>query len=340
MFSVINPNYKFVAKYNPTEEDKNNPYNIDIKVVENFSENEKAIAKANGQVHNYSEKIEGLESYNNYIEFTGDCLDSPEAFMGTFKHEFLHLLGRGDAYNKDVNKDTIMDGGQKFGASIYSKHSALQTLDVACLDMAYRSIDNQFSDEYIQNFIDNYEKNNQYTYENYVASKDFEIYRNLISEIDMEGLIEDIKNSGYNEKYKNEIIKTLQDSSVINKNLGNSQGSLGECLKDENNYTYMTWDEDGRIKIARKSDFGGSTTSRQMKENRGIITIGDEYSGKLLFGVGDYVFSYDYQKDYFDEKKVSISENFKNVYKLTQLTQEQYFETIQNLHNDNSLEQE
>lgn len=341
IFDVINPNYKFEVNYTPTEEDLNNPYNIDIRKVDGFEENQQGMARANIYTGNNSENIDGLETYNSYIEFTENCLNSPNAFMGTFKHEFGHLLGRGDAYNReDVDKDTIMNGGEKYGASLYSKYTSMQELDVAFIDAYYRSDDNIHSDEYINDFINNYEVESNFSYEDYQASKDFEVYKNLIQNIDIDELIEDIKKCDYDESVKEDLIKTLNETTKINTKLGSTQGALGECMKEENDYTYMSWDEKNNINITRKSYSGGSSGSRSMKEYGGMIRVGDAYSGKIMFGVGDYVFSYEYQKGYFDNDEVKLSEDFKNIYKLTDMTQEQYFNYINQMHNQYSNDKE
>lgn len=339
IFEIINPNYKFEANFNPTEEHLSNPYNIDLRVVDKFLENDHGMARADVPTKDYSSNIDGQESYNNIITLTQDCLNSNQSLMGALKHETNHLLGRGDSYNKEnVDNDSIMNGGVKFGSSLYSKHTSLKNLDVAILDAQYRSQDNQFSDDYIKNFIDNYENFSRYSYDDYLASIDFKVFKNLIQEIDIDELIQSIQNSKYDDKVKEELVEILTNSNKLNNNIGHVPGAFGECLKEENNYTYMSWLGDGSVNVStQKKGSSNFMATMKMHEHNGIIKIGDAYSGTIIFGIDKYAFSYKYQKGYFDGSEVTLSEDFENIYSLTEMEESQYFEYINKLHNQNSI---
>lgn len=334
VFEIINPNYKFVLNYSPTTEDLSNIYSIDVRKIDSFQENDKGIGHALINIQNKSENIDGYESYNNIITLTKDCLESPQVLMGTFKHEFAHVLGRGDSNNKEISEDTIMDSGEKYGNSLYSKHTSLQTIDVALIDVVYRSLDNIYSDNTINNFINNYEESNIYTFEKYQESKDFDSYRQAIEELDIEKIIENLQNSDYSNDVKNALSETLKKNTVINTNFGSSSGIIAECFNNENNYTYMAWDSNNSISISKRSTNVTSSSYRTISKNNGIIRIGGEYFGELLFEVGDFVLSFDFQKDYLDGK-VSLSNQVKNIYQQTTMTKDDYFKYVQEYHINN-----
>lgn len=334
IFEVINPNYKFEMNYNPTEQDLKNPYNIDIRVTDAFEENEKGIAHAAGDIYNYSGAVDGYETYNNVITIRRDCLNYGQALMGAVKHEIGHLFGRGDAYNNDnVTNQTIMSGGLLFnGSLICTPYSSLKNTDVGILDGVYRDPYNKLPDDYIKNFVKNYEKTNEFSYEHFTAAKDFGKYQEEILNMDFNVLIDSIKKSEYDQSVKDGLINTLNTIPVIDTSFGKLDVKIGECKKDSDRYTYYQWNGND----LQKESPGSWMTTTIIKKG-GIVRVGNEYWGTVMIRVGDYVLSFEYEKD-FKSGNISVSDKVSNIFQFTDLPYYEYVQSMKQNQSEYSIE--
>lgn len=155
VFAVINPNYKFRINYTPSQADFESKYSIRMTVTDNFS---------SPTVMGTAQMSTGAELGNFGITLKDTTLDDLRYLMLTFRHEFMHLLGAGDAYkNPQADKTTVM---QNYNNTVYRHFSAS---DVAFIDAYYRNPDNPLKDEEIEDFIENYENRNNHTQRNLLA---------------------------------------------------------------------------------------------------------------------------------------------------------------------------
>lgn len=149
IFSVVNPNYKFAINYNPTQEDFNSEYSIRMNITDNFSSPE-TMGTANMSTGKYLG--------NFVITLKDTTLDDLRYLMLTFRHEFMHILGAGDAYkNEQAERTTVM---QNYNKTTYRHYSSS---DVAFIDAYYRNPKIDKTDAQIKSFIADYEKNNSHT---------------------------------------------------------------------------------------------------------------------------------------------------------------------------------
>ena len=148
VFSVINPNYTFRINYSPAPSDYDSKYSIRMTVTDNF---------ASPTVMGTAQMSTGAELGNFGITLKDTTLDDLRYLMLTFRHEFMHLLGAGDAYeNPQADKTTVM---QNYNNTSYRHFSSS---DVAFIDAYYRNPDNPLSDAQIKDFISSYETNNNH----------------------------------------------------------------------------------------------------------------------------------------------------------------------------------
>ena len=100
VFSVINPNYTFRINYSPAPSDYDSKYSIRMTVTDNF---------ASPTVMGTAQMSTGAELGNFGITLKDTTLDDLRYLMLTFRHEFMHLLGAGDAYeNQQADNTTVM----------------------------------------------------------------------------------------------------------------------------------------------------------------------------------------------------------------------------------------
>lgn len=149
VFAVINPNYTFRINYNPAPADYDSKYSIRMTVTDNFS---------SPTVMGTAQMSTGALLGNFGITLKDTTLNDLRYLMLTFRHEFMHLLGAGDAYNNpQADKTTVM---QNYNNTAYRHFSQS---DVAFIDAYYRNPDNPLTDAQIKDFIDGYETDNAHT---------------------------------------------------------------------------------------------------------------------------------------------------------------------------------
>lgn len=170
VFAVINDNYKFVANFSP---DKNsiNPYEIPVTEVDSF-DRKSALGLTTTKILDALDEIDDSEIYYPKINLLKNMSDT--LYFQSFKHELLHTLGLGDAYlKKSATLNTIMQG-----AYSTTGFDSFYQIDVAILDAFYRDPNNIHSDEYIDDFVKNYGK------QNYLISKNYSYWGYVVKKID------------------------------------------------------------------------------------------------------------------------------------------------------------
>ena len=149
VFAVVNPNYRFRINYAPTPSDYDSRYSIRMTLTDHFS---------SPTVMGTAQMSTGAELSNFGITLKDTTLDDLRYLMLTFRHEYMHLLGAGDAYeNPLADKTTVM---QNYNNTTY-RH--LSSSDVAFIDAYYRNPHNPLSDAEIKTFIADYETDNRHT---------------------------------------------------------------------------------------------------------------------------------------------------------------------------------
>ena len=201
VFSVINPHYKFRINYAPSEEDFESEHSVRVSTVTAFSKPNTLGTAA----HNYS----GDYIRNGWIRLREDVSDDGSKILSVFKHELMHLLGAGDAYNNpEATKDTIMQGYAVSGPFSFS------VSDVAFLDALYRNPDIGYSDKYIKNYIQSYAANNIYTY----SKNEKIIYKTAVSGV--KDIAEQVRNAGYVSEQTEDVIAALSDGWAFDGDFG------------------------------------------------------------------------------------------------------------------------
>lgn len=150
VFAVINPNYVFRINYSPTDEDFAAKYSVRMSKADELASSD--VREVFGLAH--------ISYYNNFTELgdfgitmRSDVFENGSYLMTTFKHELMHLLGAGDAYNNpDATKATIMQSYTLSGYRFFSE------TDVRFLDALYRNPKTPYTDEQIEKFITDYEQ--------------------------------------------------------------------------------------------------------------------------------------------------------------------------------------
>lgn len=122
------------------------------------------------------------------INLKTEVLTNGSYLMTTLKHELMHLLGAGDAYNNvSATKATVM---QSYTVGGYHHFSST---DVAFLDALYRNPDCEKSDDFIRSYIVNYETATKHTrFENTKA-----VYAASVAALNGAVLKEQIEAAGY-----------------------------------------------------------------------------------------------------------------------------------------------
>ncbi len=256
IFKVINPNYKFAINYTPKQEDFDSKYSIKMNIIDNFS---------SPTIMGTAQMSTGKYLSNFGITLKNTTLDDLRYLMLTFRHEFMHLLGAGDAYeNPLAEKTTVM---QNYNNTKYRNFSSS---DVAFIDAYYRNPKNPNSNEFIKNYIDEYEENNTHT-QNALLSKCIHYaMQNSSSSI----LIEQLQNKHY--KNTQELVSILQKGLKINTNFG----------KNNINFKELSYQEGYE---PEKNYFGSfDVSAKKYWHGMGMGSMGISYtdfSGGILFAM-------------------------------------------------------
>lgn len=185
VFGVINPNYKFAINYDPTDDDFNAKYSVRMSHADKLS------VSNTGEVFGFAH----ISYYSNYTELgdfaitiRSDVFDNGAYLMTTFKHELMHLLGAGDAYNNpNATKATIM---QSYTVNGYHGFSST---DVAMLDALYRNPAAPYDNEYVADYIANYETTTTHTRASMTAT----VYKHMMDNLDHIAVYEQAAKIGY-----------------------------------------------------------------------------------------------------------------------------------------------
>ncbi len=279
VFSVINPNYAFVIDFYPKKEAFDKKHSVRMSASDNLATSD-------------TSEVFGLAHISYYNDFTelGDfgitlkreVLDNGSYLMTTFKHEVMHLLGAGDAYNNAAaTKDTIMQSYTVGGCHF------LSNTDVAFLDALYRNPSIEVSDEEIQNFTDGYGKDNPHTREKLTGK----VYTALFDSLDKDKLIKEALGIGY--KDLTAFTKTIENGIVRDETFGSESISFTELeYAEPQSETYFGSidPENGRYWHGRQTTLGSSQGINYTDYGTGILYAapnGNLYT--LMIKTGDFV---------------------------------------------------
>ncbi|MDE6303037.1 MAG: hypothetical protein K2M36_05570, partial [Clostridia bacterium] len=214
VFSVINPNYKFAVNYAPTDADFAKKYSVRMSASDKLAVTE--TSQVFGLAHvGYYDNFSVLGDFG--ITIKTEVLNNGSYLMTTFKHELMHLLGAGDAYNNaNATKATVM---QSYTVNGY--HFLSQT-DVAFLDTLYRNPELNAYGEDIAEYIDGYEEVNKHTRTNLTAA----VYNKLADGLNSVNVINQAAQIGY--KDLTEFSATIKDGIVRNAEFGQTNISFKE----------------------------------------------------------------------------------------------------------------
>lgn len=227
---------------------------------------------------------------NNYTELgnfgitvTDEVLNNGSYLMTTFKHEMMHLLGAGDAYNNPAaTKATVM---QSYTVNGYHHFSAT---DVAFLDALYRNPEFAGEDEKLLKYIATYEENSSHTKDKLTAA----VYNKLVVSLNPNEVKDKANEIGYKNltKFFNVISGGIKpDSTFGSKNVSFKEIEYAEAQEetyfgsiDIQNHKY----EHGR----QKNLMGSSSSINYTDYGNGILHVapnGNLYS--LIFKTGDFI---------------------------------------------------
>lgn len=338
LFKMINPNYKFVCNFSPTEKDFKNPYSIKIQTTDSFEDKENGVGHSLINVMEKDNTIDGKEIYKSVITLDKRCLSSPQLFMGVIKHEIGHVLGLQDAYlNENATSNTIMQSGSQYGSSAYAAYTSLRNIDVKILDAMYRDPENKLSADEIESYLNSYELRNEFSYETYQLQQAFAEIQNQLKSINNDCLIESINASDHTKEIKNKIIQQLQNGLNIDNSFNNQNNiCLGECERSSFDYTHISLNENQSI-VSRKWDLNTSTKKQSFKNLNGLIFIGDNYAGDLYVNIGEFVINVKYSRDLLTNK-LSIDPAIKKILQQTSMNKFEYFDQMLSLEENYELE--
>lgn len=214
VFSVINPNYRFTINYSPTETDYAEKYSVRMSASDNLAVTE-------------TSQVFGLAHIGYYANFTelgdfgitikSEVLNNGSYLMTTFKHELMHLLGAGDAYqNANATKATVMQSYRVNG------YHFLSGTDVAFLDALYRNPELNAYEEEILDYIGAYEETATHTQANLTAA----VYQKLVDGLSSAAVTEQAAAIGY--KDITEFSQTIKDGIGRNEAFGKTPVSFKE----------------------------------------------------------------------------------------------------------------
>lgn len=157
VFEVINPEYKFIYDSETSKLEKIDPTYICIQPTTDMSgTSEGAIAYERSGIF---PTVKGVATVYNGIYMGSESRENEGMFRNTILHEFMHILGVDDAYDKpNWYQQTIMNATDS-----HSQTNDIYPFDVAVLASLYSNLDDPENLEKIKNFIAEYGKNSKYT---------------------------------------------------------------------------------------------------------------------------------------------------------------------------------
>ncbi len=323
IFAVINPNYKIKINYKPTDKDFDYKYSVRMKTVQDFSS-----ANTLGTA-NISYMGDGNLGYFG-INIKESVLNDGYQMASVFKHEFMHLLGAGDAYkNENATKNTIMQGYSPNGPF------SLTDIDIAFLDAMYRNPDIEHSNEYMMNYIDNYTTTNVHNVQNLKSR----VYNRMLTNISLQDLNIQLDALSYAPDLISSLKENLRYELKIDKTFGLSEVSFGELLIIETNSQYQYWygnfdpstNKYTHSYVKNNSSSAVSSTYNKYDYyNEGIVLGFPNGSGNATFyvRVNDYVLSLKELGDFYDLKNLGVSLN--KVFKVTTIDSYDWLTSLKN----------
>lgn len=305
VFSVVNPNYTFKINYSPSQEDFNQHYSIRMNVSDNLGDN------SSRQILGLAHFSTGSYTGNYGITLKTEVLNRVDYFMLTFKHEFMHLLGAGDAYNNpNAEKTTVMQNYNNTSLRHFSKS------DVAFIDAYYRNPANPLTDEQIKNYIVNYENSISHTQKNNIKL----IYSKALQNIDLTTLQCDLQAKGYADT--RELNGLIQTGINRDKTFGQTNVSFTELeyLERPNETYYGGFDIDkknGYTHGTSKGSFSHSKSISYTDYGDGILYAtpnGNANNNIIFIKLGNYILMLDLIGNYYNLN--SLSFNFRTACKI------------------------
>ena len=271
VFAVVNPNYKFEMNYAPRQEDFAEKHSVRMTVTDNFS---------SPTVMGTAQMSTGTFLGNFGITLKDTTLEDLRYLMLTFRHEFMHLLGAGDAYdNPDAEKTTVM---QNYNNTTYRHFSSS---DVAFIDAYYRNPNNPLSDERIKEFIADYEKENAHT-QTAVMSK---LIGAALGESDVKSQTADKHYADTTEAES--CLNQLPDADFGKSTIRFSELAYAEGYEPEKIYSGK-FDVDGKKYWEYKNGNGMGVSYTDIGKGMLIAMPGGTANITLFIRLGSYVFAF------------------------------------------------
>lgn len=259
VFAVINPNYKFEINYSPETADFESEYSIKLTSAKLQSEaGHITLGKA---PHSFY----GNTLCNFGIVLNESVLTNGSYMMTTFKHELMHLLGAGDAYNNpNAENSTVM---QRY--TVNGWHNLSRT-DVDFLDALYRNPKAPFDDGEIAEFIENYENITVHNKANNISA----VYSALVDDLSGADFAEMLDGFGYADA--SELVAITADGLKIDETFGSASVSFTELEYFESpETTYF-----GSFDVVGKKYWHGTQKS-SISSSFGIGYV--DYGGGILY---------------------------------------------------------
>jgi len=299
VFSLINPHYYFEANFNPTEQDKLDPYSINVSHEIEFFEDTTAVGyECPGSVVQ-NEKDYGYDLLENEIILKSSCINRKHSsgitFLTTiFIHEIGHVLGLGDAYkNKSATKDTIMQD------SSY-RIVRLGEIDIATLDALYHDPENKLSYQDISNSLKQQFAEEENTIENMAKQYFFAKSEKLLKKIadDIKAYSQDglsptdylkscILDSRIPSESKTELFALIGDELKYNEKIDSGKFFHMDC--EEETFNFLDTEE---LYEKDKTESGQTIDYSALKIDSFIASFNDIEiltSLEVYFQLGDYL---------------------------------------------------
>lgn len=295
VFAAINPNYRFAINYAPSETDFAAKYSVRMSASDNLAVTE-------------TSQVFGLAHIGYYANFTelGDfgitmkteVLQNGSYLMTTFKHELMHLLGAGDAYqNAAATKDTVMQS-----YTVRGYHSLSQS-DVAFLDILYRNP--EMDDESVAQYIEHYEETTKHTQRSLTAA----VYQKLVDDLDAETVLSEADAIGYKDVAP--FAELIQNGIVRDETFGTTAISFREieyAQTPDETYFGSIDPQNGKYWHGRQTSVGSSQSTNYTDYGTGILYAapnGNLYT--FLIQTGDFVLSFRLSGSFTDFPELSLS---------------------------------
>lgn len=296
VFSVINPHYRFEINYTPDDAAFAAKYSVRMSTAANLAQTETSTVFGFAHVGYYN----GFTELGDFaITIRTDVFDNGAYLMTTFKHELMHLLGAGDAYNNpDATQNTIMQS-YKVNAS-----HGFSSTDVAMLDALYRNPATPHSDEYITDYIQSYEAEHAHTRAALTAA----VYKQMINGVDGDTIAAQAAEIGYKDTSAFELAaRGVRDTSFGSATVAFTELEYVTCPE----VTYFGSFDVATKKYShgkRKQTLGSSQIISYVDYGDGLLYAAPDGNIYTLFArYGDYVVLFDLHGSFTDLPALGVS---------------------------------